>query len=399
MLKKLRLKFVLVNMLIVTCMLLVIMGLIFQQTKANLDMKTNNALQMLTQGSQLPETADVQLPYFILQVSIHGNVSISGRSYHDLLDEAFIQELIQYVYTAEETEGVIPKYDLRYRFVPGIFSHKLIFVDISGHTAALKSLMQGCVLVGIVALVAFFGISILLARWAVSPVEKAWRQQQRFISDASHELKTPLTVIMSNAELLQNPEFDSGDKEKFTGSILTMTKQMRNLVEGMLELARADNGQVKKTFEKLDFSKEIEEILLPFEPVFFEKGLILQSDIEKDIILNGSRNYLRQVLEILLDNAVKYSEAGVVAVRFHRQGRNHCLLTVSNPGVPIPQEALKRIFDRFYRVDEARGRTGSFGLGLPIAKTVIEEHQGRIWAESNETGNRFCVLLPCNSIN
>lgn len=397
MLKKLRQKFVLVNMIIVACMLLVIFGLIFQYTKSELDRESHAALQALSQSTQRPDIHGVQLPYFVLQVSIHGAVSVSGSSYYDLTDQAFIQELIQYVYTADQTTGFVEKYDLRYAVVPGMFAQNLIFVDVSGHRAALNSLVQSCVLVGLVALAAFFVISVLLARWAVKPVEKAWQQQKQFISDASHELKTPLTVIMSNAELLQNPEFPPENQTQFANSILVMTHQMRNLVEGMLELARADNGQVRKAFEKLDLSKEANDTLLPFEPLFFEKGLLLESDIQPGIIINGSRSHLRQVVEILLDNAAKYSAEGVVQVRLQRQGRGQCLFSVSNPGMPISQEDLERIFERFYRVDAARSRTGSFGLGLSIARTIVSEHNGKIWAESNATGNRFCVLLPCSN--
>lgn len=395
MLKKLRQKFVLVNMLIVACMLLVIFGLVFQYTKADLDSESENVLQALAQGNYDQQPNNGQLPCFVLQVSIHGGITVSGSSYYDLNNEAFIQELIQLVYTADETTGVLDKYDLRYAVVSGLFAKNIIFVDISGHVAALNSLVQSCVLVGAVALAAFFVISVLLARWAVKPVEVAWQQQKQFVSDASHELKTPLTVIMSNAELMQNPEFEPENKAQFASSILVMTKQMRNLVEGMLELARADNGQVKKTFARLDLSKVVEDTLLPFEPVFFENGLMLEADIQSDIWAKGSSEHLRQVLEILLDNAAKYSAPGIVQVQLLRQGRGHCFLTVSNPGTPIAKEDLERIFQRFYRVDEARSRTGSFGLGLPIADAIVREHGGKIWAESNVTGNRFCVLLPC----
>lgn len=396
MLKQLRLKFVLVNMVIVTCMLLVIFGLTIEHTRTELEQESETALQTLAYGVQKPGE-EIRIPYFIIQINIHGNINVSGTSYHDLTDESFIQELIQLVYTGEKTVGYLEEYQLRYAVTSNLASQKLVFVDISGHATALSSLIKGCCIIGVAALIAFLVISILLARWAVKPVEKAWNQQKQFVSDASHELKTPLTVIMSNAELLQNPEFDDEHKQQFVGSILTMTQQMRKLVEGMLELARTDNGQVKKAFAKVAFSREVSDALLPFEPVFFEKGLILQSEIQPGITLQGSWDHLRQVLEILLDNAAKYSAKGIVSVDLRRQGRGHCLLSVSNPGQPIDQKNLEQIFERFYRVDEARSRTGSFGLGLPIARSIIREHNGKIWAQSNETGNCFCVLLPCDS--
>lgn len=170
---------------------------------------------------------------------------------------------------------------------------------------------------------------------------------------------------------------------------------MRSLVEGMLELARSDKEQSKQSFTKVDLSELVEDALLPFEPVFFENGLLLESNVASDIHVDGNREQLQQVLEILLDNAAKYSVKGIVCVNLERQGRNHCLLSVSNPGTPIPQEEAKRIFERFYRVDSARSRNGSFGLGLPIAQTIIKAHRGKIWVQSNQTGNRFCIMLPC----
>lgn len=397
MLKKLRLKFVLVNMVIVTCMLLVIFGLTVEHTKKELEQETESALQSLVHSVKPLGEENVRVPHFVIQINIHGNVSVVGNSYHNLTDEDLIQELIQLVYTAGKTSGYLEEYELRYAVSSNMFSQKIVFVDVSGNMAALDSLIQGCCIIGVAALVAFLVISILLARWAVKPVEKAWQQQKQFISDASHELKTPLTVIMSNAELLQNPDFDEEHKTQFATSISVMSHQMRNLVEGMLELARTDNGQVKKVFSKVELSCLVSEALLPFEPVFFEKGLELKSDVQQDITLQGSRDHLRQVLDILLDNAAKYSAKGIVQMTLRRQGRSHCLLTVSNPGEPIPQEDLERVFERFYRVDAARSRTGSFGLGLPIAQAIVGEHGGKIWARSNETGNCFCILLPCDN--
>ncbi len=390
MLKKLRQKFVLVNMLIVTCMLLLLFALVFSNTQARLDAQSRDAVQALLKGEQHP----VNMPYFVVQVNVHGGLSVSGSSYYDLTDESFLQELVQHVYTAKGTTGTIKKYDLRYGIAQGVFSQKLVFVDISGQNRAMRSLVQSGLAVGALALAAFLGISVLLARWAVRPVERVWQQQKQFVSDASHELKTPLTVIMSNAELLQSPELPQNDRTQFADNILIMSRQMRKLVEGLLELARADNGQLEKSFESLDWSKTVEEALLPFEPVLFEKGLTLKSQIQPDIVLTGSESHLRQVVEILLDNAAKYAAPGVTAVRLQRQGKL-CLLSVSTPGTPIAPQDRERIFGRFYRTDQARSQRGSFGLGLSIARAIVQEHGGRIWAESNETGNCFFVQLPC----
>lgn len=400
MLKKLRVKFVLINMGIVAAMLVIIFSLVFHFTKSDLDKQSYATLQSLCRSVQQPGGMirpgdDVQLPYFVVQISIHGDVVASGNTYLNLSDEGLVQELIQTVYTADSASGYIEQYDLLYGKVHDLGHQKIVFVDISSQNAALSSLVQVSVLIGVVSLVVFLGFSILLAGWAIRPVEKAWQQQRQFVSDASHELKTPLTVIMSNAELLQDADCAGENRQQFIESILTMSRHMRALVEGLLELARADNGKVRSCFEKLNVDAVITDAVLQFEPVFYERGLLLESSIQPDIRCVGSRQHLHQLVDILLDNAAKYSAPGIVSVRLQRQGRSRCLLTVSNPGEPIPQEDLTRIFERFYRADQARSRTGSFGLGLSIAKSIVQEHSGKIWAESNTTGNQFCVLLQC----
>ena len=227
----------------------------------------------------------------------------------------------------------------------------------------------------------------------MKPVDRAWQQQKQFVSDASHELKTPLTVILSNAELIDGEEGLSEDGRQFAKNILFMSRKMRNLTEGLLELSRADNGQVKQHFAPVDLSKLAEESVLPFEPAFYEQGMVLQWHIEEGVRCNGNEQYLRQVVDILLDNARKYSAPGTVYLELKRQNRQ-CLLTLFNPGEPIAPEERERIFDRFYRSDRARSQSGSFGLGLSIAKSIVTEHGGRIWVQSNQNGNLFCVSIP-----
>jgi signal transduction histidine kinase len=168
---------------------------------------------------------------------------------------------------------------------------------------------------------------------------------------------------------------------------------MRNLVEGMLTLAQADNGKVQTLFQPLDFSDLVSKTVLPFEPLLYEKNCLLRCDIAPDIHLSGSAQHLQQVVEILLDNAGKYAIPGIIRLTLTRQGRN-ALLSVSNPGAPISPEDQKRIFERFYRVDQARERNGSFGLGLAIAQSIVTDHGGKIWVESNDSGNCFFVQLP-----
>ena len=249
----------------------------------------------------------------------------------------------------------------------------------------------------LVAMEAFLGISILLSRWVIKPVEKAWEQQRQFVADASHELKTPLAVIMANAELMQNADAAPEEQHTYSGNILTMTYQMRGLVEDMLEMARADNGKQTMHMTEVDFSQLVSDAVLSFRLPYEEKAFGLQSDVREGIFLQGSEQHLFQVMDVLLDNALKYSSLpGTVSVTLSAGGR-HCLPSVFSPGEPIPREELKRIFERFYRADKARTMNCSYGLGLSIAEAAVEAHKGRIWVESSEGGNTFFVQLPVST--
>lgn len=199
---------------------------------------------------------------------------------------------------------------------------------------------------------------------------------------------------MTNAELLQNTDYDETSHSTFSSSILVMSRQMRDLVEQMLELARTDNVQSHTVFSSFDFSRLVSDAVLPFEPVFFERGLTLRTNIAENILIGGNPSELRQVLDILLDNAQKYShENGTTWVTLQRRGKNHCLLTVADEGETIPIQDLKNLFKRFYRADQARSRNGSFGLGLSIAEFIVKRHNGKIWAESKNGINTFFVEL------
>lgn len=397
MLKKLKWKFVGVTMGIVLAMLAVLFVLVYHFTRTDLENQSYADLQQVTsaaRGGLREPVQNVTHPYFVVYVLPTGELFTIGATNYDLNDMNFMQGLVNEVIAQGKSAGVLTRNELFFQYEQTYTGSMIVFVDIAGSNDSLQALVRNCLIVGGVSVLLFFALSILLARWMVRPVERAWTQQKQFVSDASHELKTPLAVIMSNAELLQSSEQSEENKKQFADNIFVMSKQMRGLVGGLLELARADNGQVQKHLARLQLSALVSDAVLPFEPVFFEKGLELKYNVQPYIVVNGNDGYLRQVVDILLDNAAKYTEKGIVVLNLQRRGRQ-CLLTVSNPGKPIPNEELEKVFARFYRSDEARTRTGSFGLGLSIAKEIVKAHKGKIWAISNPTGNCFCVLLPC----
>ena len=401
MIKKLRFKFVVINMTIVTLMLAVILGLVFYFTRADLESESIHMLQSIAAqpfhlGVPSERGEDVRLPFFTIQLGPFGELAATGGGYYDLSDEAFLQDLVEEAFSSPRRLGVISAYNLRYYRADTPVNQCLVFADTSSESATLDNLVRTCIVIFCLSFFLFLGISILLSKWAVRPVERAWQQQRQFVADASHELKTPLTVILTSAELARSPDYLPDDRDRFLASIQTMSQQMRSLIEQLLQLARADQAETKAAFAPVDLSRLVSNVLLPFEPIFFEAGLPLTADLVDGIQVTGDAAQLRQVLEILLDNARKYARAGGTTwVTLERKSKSRCILAVADQGEAIPPQALAHIFERFYRADPARSRTGSFGLGLSIAEAIVKRHRGRISAESREGINTFRVELPC----
>lgn len=388
MIRTLRLKFIAVTMAVVTVLLCVIFGLVIHFTGTNLREESIQFLRTAAESPMQPgRPGQVQQPCFVVQVNLWGH-SIQSSGGFDLSDDAMLTDIVSLAAASEAEVGVLEDYSLRYLRLQRPGELKLVFTDISAERQTMRNLRLTCAVIGILSVAVFWGVSAMLARWAVKPVEQAWAEQRQFVADASHELKTPLTVILTNAELLQ-----SDPDPQYARSVLTMSRRMRTLVESLLELARVDGGAARASFEDTDLSALLEDELLPFEPVYFERGLTLDSRIAEDIRVTGSPRHLRQAVSILLDNAMKYAPGGsTVELRLTRQG-NSALLTAANPAPPMSREECQNIFRRFYRSDPARSG-GGYGLGLPIARGIITDHGGRIWAESREGMLVFSVQIP-----
>lgn len=387
MIRSLRRKFVAMTMAIFTALLCVIFGLVIHFTGQTLQADSIRNLRQAAQESIQPGIpGQLRQPCFLVRVTPWSQ-SIQNTGGFDLSDSQMLTDIMSQAAASEAELGVLEEYDLRFYRIQRPGELTLVFMDISGEKAALGNLTWTCVGIGMFSAALFWGVSILLARWAVRPVERAWAEQRQFVADASHELKTPLTVILTNAELMQTQP-----DPQYARSVLTMATRMRALVESLLELARVDNGAVRAAFEDTDLSGLVEEELLPFEPVYFERGLELDCTVEPDLHVLGSPRHLRQVISILLDNAVNHApEGSAVRLYLRRQGST-ALLTVTNPG-DLSREDCRNIFLRFYRVDAARSG-GGYGLGLPIAQGIVRDHGGKIWAESREGTVTLTVQLP-----
>ena len=401
MIRRLRAKLVAIIMAFVAVILVCVMAAVLGLTRAtlereSLDMMRHIALDPIQAPAPGEEFDGVRLPYFVLSVDADGTIEPAGGGYYDLSDTEFLQQAAAEAVDSGKQSGVLADSHLRFLRLETDSGSTIVFADTSNETQTLTGLFRTCLLLCGAAFVAFFILSILLARWAVRPVEKAWTQQKQFVADASHELKTPLTVLLTDAELLCTPEgeYSTAEKRQLSQSMLTVAQQMRVLVEQLLELARVDQSIPRGQYSRLDWSENVSDALLPFEPVFYEKGLQLETDLQEGIFVRGCAAQLQQAVGVYLDNAQKYAAPGTtVRVILVRCGGHKARLAVATQGEAIPQNELQNIFKRFYRTDPAHHRDGSYGLGLAIAAGVAEQHGGKVWAESTGGVNTFYLEL------
>ena len=265
----------------------------------------------------------------------------------------------------------------------------VVFMDNTVVNESAMTLFRYTLIFGGVALVLFFFLSVFLARKIVAPLEESYQKQRQFISDAGHELKTPVSVVSANAELLSR---ELGDNQ-WLQNIQYENERMGLLVGQLLDLARTEN--ITPQMEHIDLSRLVAGEMLPFESVAFEKGLVLNSNITNGITVEGNSTQLKQLTSILLDNAIRHSKpAGEVRLTLTK---DHGIteLSVINKGDEIPAEHRDRIFERFYRVDTARnGEDKHYGLGLAIAKAIVDAHHGHIEVNCYNGLVEFHVRMP-----
>ncbi len=263
------------------------------------------------------------------------------------------------------------------------------FMDNTVINESALTLFRYTLIFGGVALILFFFLSVFLARKIVNPLEENYQKQKQFISDAGHELKTPVSVVSANAELLSR---EIGDNQ-WLSNIQYENERMGMLVGQLLDLARTEN--VTPQMENIDFSRLVAGEALPFESVAFEKGFVLNSNITTGISVEGNSTQLKQIVSILLDNAIRHSkEQGEVWLTLTKE-HGFAKLSVINKGDEIAAEQREKLFERFYRVDTVRnGEDKHYGLGLAIAKAIVTSHKGNIEVGCFNGFVEFKVQIP-----
>ena len=405
MIKKLKIKFIFTNMALISLVLFVSFAVMYYNSAKQLKENSLNAMKDIAfaEGPNANGLFDKEhnnkhpnYSTYILDIdSITNTCFIDGFGDADELTEenvAYLNELIGYVRNSQKNEGVIEKFNLRFFVADKHYGTRIVLLDKQFEDNTLKEQLFSYLITGALAFLAFLGISILIASIAVKPIEKSINQQKQLVSDMSHELKTPITIVSTNTDIiLSHADSTVEEEKKWLGYIKDETARMAELINMMLYLAKNDEFNKPKLLSDIDLSNAVMESALPFESICFEKEKEFRFDIESNVHIKGDAASIKQLLAILLDNAVKYSnEHGRIELSLAKQG-DKAILTVFNTGEPIPKEHIPFIFERFYRVDKARSReSGGSGLGLSIAKSIIETNEADISVLSNyENGTVF----------
>lgn len=370
---------------------------------AGVDRESEQLLLRLVQPEERPgrgepgRPGEGSVPYFTVRTDRFGAVQEVWSGQFDLSDQTALSVLVEAALDAEENWGRLPGTELAYMRRPAPGGWQVVFADDSFQRESLRRQIRSSVLLGFALLPVLFLFSWALASFIVRPVRRAWERQAQFVADASHELKTPLTVILSNTDMIlaDCPAGDAALRRR--GScIREEAGRMRNLVLDMLELARSDALPAHgEQLSDVDLSAAAETAALSFEAVAYENGLAMDMDLAGEIWVRGEEKRLGQVLDILLDNAVKYSlPGGRIRISLAAERGKSALLTVENPSEALTADQLSRLFDRFYRVDAARSLRPGCGLGLPVARQIVERWGGRIWAEHQNGTTRLLLRLP-----
>ena len=302
-----------------------------------------------------------------------------------------LNTIVKKILSKGKSSGTVYPYKLRY-LLREEGQKTLILGDYQRELNMLNKQALSTALLALVLILLFLPLDYFFSTWAIRPSVQAMEKQKQFISDAGHELKTPLAVIAANLSLLedQNLAPETGD---FVQNIAVMSKKMQGLVEKLLQLSRLE--QQIFTYGEMDYSRKVAEICLQMEALFFEEGMELEVDLEQNIVLKHAiESQVEEVLRIFLDNGRKYAnKPSTLYVKLYRE-KNMAILSVDSAGRSLSKEEFEKIFSRFTRLDEARSQSESFGLGLSIAKEIATNHKGKVYGYGKNGRNCFVLALP-----
>ncbi|MDD6483589.1 MAG: HAMP domain-containing sensor histidine kinase [Clostridiales bacterium] len=403
MFKKLRNRMLLVNMLIIGALILgsfsAIYTVISQNTFHNIEQRLDRAAgfarmqqsprqgEPQRRGTQKPSPEEGQKfsfePTIALTIDETGEIIAKSSDWNmEEADEEQLAAAAKQIMKSEKKHGSITMMSARWDYK--LFKEGGVYIAAMGQFATehrmLYTLLIAFCLGGAAVMAAAFFISLNISNRSIRPIEESYNRQKQFIADASHELKTPLTTINTNVDvLLSHKDSTIGEEQKWLYYIKGEAQRMSRLTDDLLYLAKLNHDE-NEIFSRVSFSDNAESVILAMEAVAFEKNILIEDNIAPEVYVNASDTMLKQLMMILLDNAIKYTPpAGKISVVLTSEG----VLRVRNTGEGISEEDQKRIFERFYRSDKSRAReSGGYGLGLAIANAICTRFGGSIWVSS-----------------
>ena len=326
--------------------------------------------------------------YVISFDSIHNITNITSYTDNGLSNVEIIKLATNFLNTNKKSD-IGNLYTSRYAYYL-TNKNNLIIMDNYIINNKLGDYFRMSLLIFILLEILIIYVSNTLTKWLTKPAIEAFSKQKQFIVDASHELKTPLAIITASAESL---EMEPTEK-KWLDNIKSESERMNKLVTDLLDLAKSENMEIKEKYNINNLSKIIEKTSLTFESLIYENKLKIEDNIDKDIMFSCNPDKIKQLLGILLDNAIKHStKNSKITVNLYKD-KNNIILEIKNKGKEITKEDQEKIFDRFYRVDESRNRSDNrYGLGLSIAKNIVTSHNGKIFVNCKNGYTTFKVIF------
>ena len=380
---KLKQRLIIINMTLLTTVFIAIFGVIFTITNNNINREINMNLMALIDDSKrpLPHTVNI-----IVELSNDGTIKKVFKSYEAITNNDTLQNTVDKILKSNKEAGKINISNSNYSYLKANspFGTKIAFMERSQYDNMLFQLFKTLILIGFISLIILLLISIYLTNKSIIPIKETFEKQKQFIADASHELKTPLAIIKTNTSLiLSHPDSTIKSQSKWINYINSQTDRMSELISEMLSLAKMDTAENQLPLSPINVSKVIESMILMFDAVIYENNIELETNISKNLFINGDKESLKKLFSIIMDNAIKYTDKnGNITVSLFPE-KNRVKMIIRNTGEGIAPENLERIFERFYRVDSSRDReTGGYGLGLSIASSIVKQHKGKIYAKS-----------------
>lgn len=334
----------------------------------------------------------MDMEVYVVSFDINGKIKTINSYTEEGLTEQEIIELAMENRKKASIGKISNLYGNKYVFSLNPNGDLIIVNNSSTKDYLIANLCNSIVIFMIVEIVIVY-ISFLLMKWLVKPVEESFARQKQFISDASHELKTPISIIMASVEAYE----ENRKEKKWLDNIKSETERMNKLVVDLLDLSKVEDTESKEIYNEVNLSKIIENKALAFECLMFEANLTLKLNIEENINYKCDQDKIKELVSILVDNAIQHSyQKAKIEVSLIRK-KEHIILSVKNRGDAIPKEEQSKIFDRFYRVDESRNRDSNrYGLGLAIAKNIVNKHKGNITVECMNGYTTFTVEFKQN---